>query len=217
MFGPSAAQDHKTCWKLLPWYVNDTLEQAERTGVEQHLVSCDACRQEVASLKNLRLHVRDAMPPESVPVDETASVTRVLQQVLHRIDDGERVRSWPSPSVRRMLAGQAAAILLLASMLVWPTAPDQPKIFETLSAPPTATSRAVDDFQTVRIVFDEAAREIELRRLLRSVKAEIVGGPTDIGAYTLRVERQSEVTDGEGLVLSRLRADPMVRLAEPVI
>ncbi len=217
MFGPSTAQDHKTCWKLLPWYVNDTLERAERAGVEQHLESCDACRDEVASLKDLRLHVRDTIPRTNAASVDDASVDRGLHQVQHRIDERDRIRSWPSPGVRWVLAGQAAAILLLVSMLAWPTAPEQPKIFETLSAPPQAVSQEEGDSQTLRIVFDEAAKEIELRRLLRSVNAEIVGGPTDVGAYTLRVERELEAIERDATVLSRLRTDPLVRLAEPVL
>ena len=63
-----------------------------------------------------------------------------------------------------------------------------------------------------RIVFHHGATELELRRLLRSLEAEIVGGPSAVGAYTLRVS--GETVDDD--VLARLRTAAVVRLAEPV-
>jgi anti-sigma factor RsiW len=44
--------------KLLPWYVNDTLTDDERRGVEAHLKDCERCRSEVAYLNTLRSQVK---------------------------------------------------------------------------------------------------------------------------------------------------------------
>ena len=44
--------------ELLPWYVNATLTEDERHGVEAHLKDCEKCRNEVAYLNTLRSQVR---------------------------------------------------------------------------------------------------------------------------------------------------------------
>ena len=206
MFRADPVPNHRSCWKLLPWYVNGTLEAGERAGIERHLEGCDACRQEVTSLEQLRGHVRN--PRDTAPIGAPA-MARGLRQALDRIDGaGSRFR--PSPAVRWVLAGQAAAILVLVSLLVSPTAPEEPGGYRTLSAP-RATSESGEGI--FRIVFSDNATEIELRQLLRSVNAEIVAGPSSVGAYTLRAGREPA---GGGERLERLRASPLVRLVEPI-
>ena len=63
------------------------------------------------------------------------------------------------------------------------------------------------------MVFAESTPEAEIRRLLATVRGEIVGGPSPLGVYTVALP-----ADGEPLpvVLSHLRAQPQIRFAEPV-
>ena len=205
------SNDHRTCRKLLPWYVNGTLEAAELAAVERHLEGCDACREELASLEDLRHQVR-ATRDESPAVPTPFATARGLHQTLERIDGDTRARFHTPPAVRWALVAQAAAILLLASLLLWPSTPEALETFRTLSDPPTVVEPGGE--QQLRVVFRDDATEIELRRLLRSVQAEIVGGPSSVGAYTLRLEERLErESEGAG-VLETLRGDPAVRFAE---
>lgn len=209
MFRSDPVPSHRACWKLLPWYVSSTLETAEREGVERHLEGCDACREEVASLAGLRQHVRADRDP--APVFDMA-VDRGLQQALRRIDGDSGRWFRASPAVRWVLAGQAAAILVLVSLWVWQPALSEQKTFHTLSARAVGQAPDDDSHSLWRIVFQAQATEIDLRHLLRSVEAEIVAGPSEIGAYTLRVSRAPDDADR----LARLRAESLVRLVEPV-
>lgn len=212
MFTANSAMTHRTCWKLLPWYVNGTLQAAEHEGVERHLETCEPCREEVASLGDLQEHVQseNRQEPRTLAQSPAMALERGLRQTLDRIDVEPRLRFRTSPTVRWLLAGQAAAIVLLASLLVRPQTPAGPKTFHTLSDRPVA-QETTDVRDTLRIVFDSRATEAEIRHLLRSAEAEIVAGPSEVGAYTLRVPPASDSTR-----LATLRADPLVRLVESV-
>ena len=47
-------QTHDEIDRLLPWYVNDTLGDAERALVAAHIAACRECRDNVAFLKYLQ-------------------------------------------------------------------------------------------------------------------------------------------------------------------
>ena len=55
----------------------------------------------------------------------------------------------------------------------------------------------------------------ELTRIVSETRLTIVNGPSDAGVYTLAVPAGRDMTAGEALV--RLRSDPRVRFAEPVV
>lgn len=38
---------HEEAWRLLPWYVNGTLDGSELAAVESHVAACGICRQEI--------------------------------------------------------------------------------------------------------------------------------------------------------------------------
>ncbi len=228
MIGATSTATHRHCWKLLPWYVNGTLETVERIEVEEHLEDCPDCRQEIEALGELRRQVHASQTlavTQAAAMESPTAASRGLRQVLDRIADDTNNRDannrnanrsfWPAPPVRWVLAAQMAAILVLTLFLAWPSTPQPPSTFPTaasyttLSDPRATTADA--DRKRIRIVFSETATELELRHLLRSVGAEIIAGPSSVGAYTLQA---SPDLDGDSDLLTHLRSDPLVRLAE---
>ncbi len=197
---------HRACRKLLPWYVNGTLNADERARVERHLEDCAVCREEVASLEDLQQCVRETS-------SETEAAVPGFGKVMAQIDAATAPRFRTPPAIRWALAAQAAAILVLAAMLIWPTAPASQDDFRTLSDPRVETGNAAPSF---RIVFSETATEAELRRLLRSVEAEIVSCPSSFGVYTIRVRAQSLPPAERDDWLARVRREALVRLVEPI-
>lgn len=127
------------------------------------------------------------------------------------------------PAVRWALALQAAAVLALALGLAYllatrtaaPSgpgpAPGTPSTFRTLAAPPP---QAAGEGLAVRAVFSPTASEEELRRLLLAAGARFAGGPSPAGVYTLEIAGDREEA---AAALARLRRDPWVELAEPVV
>jgi hypothetical protein len=61
------------------------------------------------------------------------------------------------------------------------------------------------------VVFKPETREAQLRRLLSTNDASLVGGPTDADAYLLHVPEAARAD-----VVTRLRARPEIVMAEPI-
>jgi len=75
---------HESVWLLLPWYVNDTLETAERRLVEGHLASCPSCGDELARCKALATALRNRQ--ETAPSPHPIQLARLME----RVEAGER-------------------------------------------------------------------------------------------------------------------------------
>jgi anti-sigma factor RsiW len=195
---------HDQARELLPWFANGTLVKDERTGVADHLRACGACRSEVESLDRVRRVVRDQ------PADDGSDLGN-LDEILARIDHDGSVHHRKTPLVRWLLIAQAAAIVILVILLLVPDSPrvaGDPQPFRTLSA----EQETVPPGALLRIVFADTTTERQLREIVQSVEARIVDGPSPVGVYTIRITDTQDLAS----VVERLRADPSVRLAEPV-
>ena len=200
---------HAAAWELLPWYVNDTLDQDERRAVHAHLLACAECRQEEARCRETAAAVRAG---RAAPSPHPAQLARLLE----RLDDEPEAREGPLRAilaapmgVRVALAAQAAALVALLAVIFWPASP---VAYRTLEA----TAPAVAGGTQVRVVFTPDATESEIRQLLLQIGGEISGGPSPLGAYTVRVPERGAAAEPLPVVLTYLRGHPRVRFAEPV-
>ncbi len=196
---------HDTCQELLPWYDNGTLKGQELEQVEHHLSDCGACRSALASIRDLKSSIGQA-------ADDDGVVAGSLDEVMRRIDAGGLARRRTSTMVRVVLLAQAAAIIVLASVLLFrgePPLNGDPRLFHTLSDPREVVVTAPG---SLRIVFDRSAQESQIRLLLQTVGAEIIAGPSLAGVYTIYVDGTQDL----GAIVKQLRADVAVRLVEPI-
>lgn len=121
--------------ELLPWYVNDTLEEHERQRVRVHLESCEDCRQDLELLSQLRNAVRTESPSPLVPEPRG-------DELLAALDRGERQDGLRHR--RQWLAAAAAAVLAVGTALImvapWVSSPDTPTQYETATSSPTISA-----------------------------------------------------------------------------
>ena len=198
---------HAEADRLLPWWVNGTLEGDEREQVAQHLADCAQCQREVEWLQTLQAELAS---------ETTASTDapRAMQRLRRRMRSANMLAQGAAPSAtaprrgwgRRdrwlawVVAAQAVIVVGLGGVLVHNH--QAPGEYRTLSSP--------DSHGTLLVVtFDPQMTEAQMRELVRSNDTRIVGGPTEAGAYLLGVspDRANHVRDN-------LRAAHGVTLAE---
>jgi hypothetical protein len=215
-FGGSA---HLEAQRLLPWWVNGTLEGSEFERMSHHLGECAQCRREVEELQRLRETYAQAAATVPAPPPSFANLRRRLQASDRPSPPQWRDwhRAWPLlPSwLRGLVVAQGLGILVLGGMLLTSTAPDPalqrdgPALYHALGAtdapPGDAHSR-----QLV-VVFEPAMSQERMRALLRANQARIIDGPNDAGAYVLAIPAARVAT-----ARAALRATPGVVLVEPL-
>lgn len=189
--------------KLLPWYVNCTLEPKEARKMAAHVAECHICQREVDSLVRIFSARARTMPKR--PVSEAR-----LDDLFSRIDryEGEKrreaqaERSSERPSLRQklstgimdwlgvrpaLLGGAVAAVVLgivAVPLLRAPATDDSYKVLTSEQAP-------AEELR-VRLRFQGAQSEADVKRLVQSgVAQQKLAGP-------YRVERRE---NGEYVVI----------------
>jgi len=208
-------QDHMDAQQLLPWLANGTLADPERTRVQAHLEACAECRAELSLLHTLRGAGEGGVPgcdvdgalarlmpqldaPAVLPAPSAtgnpATVPRTWRNRLAAND-----RHWLRTGVALQFCVIVALGILLAKS---PAAPESRSgDYRVLAATPAARTGLV-------VSFTPDTPERELRRILHASGARVVGGPTATGVWLLETEA------APASVLTRLRAEPAVTLAE---
>jgi hypothetical protein len=210
--------NHQTTRKLLPWYVNGTLQGEELTEVETHLDSCDPCNRELQQQRLLGHALRTS---EEMAFSAERAFSKLRAQIVLESHENleienragglwERLRhsiGRTATPVRWVLAAQLILIVSLGAFLVneRTAVPERADDFWTLTEAVPPTSKE----QLARVVFEEGASEGDIRSLLVESDSRIVHGPSPFGVYTLEIA-------GEEIV-DRLRASPLVVFAEPLV
>lgn len=202
---PFDASAHAAVDALLPWYVNKTLRGEDLALVEQHVPGCTQCQREIAWLRDV-FAACAAIP--LVP-DEPRNVAAPTADIGRR----DSPRNWPErvtdgwraaqPWTRWLLAAQLGAIVVLATLLAQDVHNDAS--YRTLGVSnPSAVAR-----DGIAIMFDPAVTQAEMQRIVHSVGASVVDGPTSTNAFVL------EVPPGQAArAVQILRSERAVTLAE---
>lgn len=198
----SVAMNHDAAWKLLPWYINGTLQASERALVDVHVRACLLCHREVDEQRQLHELVRES---DTVRISPRSS----FDTLMRRIDTGATAGTGFFIGYRpRVLAWLpvAAALLAVGVVLVvlFSSNPDRSGEFRTLSSEmPILQSNAA----ALQMVFAQHATAEEIRRLITGIGGRILDGPSGAGVYTIALV-DGPVQPG---VLEQLRADERVR------
>ena len=209
-----AAAQHQAVALLIPWYVNDTLDEGERAKVQEHLSGCQVCRDDLALEQRIHRGVSTDRAVEYMPA---ASLNRLRD----KLDDntgvqGPETRAWQSPRRRRVrhwrsLTAASIAIMAVAIGLLaadrWLQDRDHraAPVFHTVTSD---VPRPPDE--VVRAVFSPSITLVQLQSLLDKAQLRIISGPTEAGVYSLAAKSDLPVSES----LALLRQHAAVRFAE---
>jgi len=185
-------RDHDRLKRLLPWYAAGTLEEAEASGVEEHLAVCPRFRREIQSCLRLRTSLQGLS--RSLPPPPPEVLARTWTRILRH--EREQARSGFA-RLAGLFAASAAALAVAVAGL-------SPGSFVTLGIARRESS------PVLQVVFHPGTTEAEIRALLHGIGGTIEEGPRASGLYRIRLRGD---VDPERVV-ERLRRDRAVLFAE---
>ena len=205
-FPSNSERDCVRAWEAMPWVLQGSAPQAQSEWLESHLAQCAACRAEFTQQSCLQLAL-------SLPSDISVDANVGLGRLLARLDTPEpqemRLRqqsgTWLSRALVAVVLLQALGIGALGVKL-WSV--DGSPLYRTLSQ---ESLPAVPG--AIRVVPDAAMTVARWNALLHALRLKVVGGPNDVGAYTVA---PADATSAPRDTLQQLRATRGIRLAEPV-
>jgi anti-sigma factor RsiW len=166
--------------ELLPWYAAGTLAPEARAGVERLLAESPAARAELEWLRAIR---RDLPATLEIPAGDLGRARLMQRIAVERA--GPKVVELPRRRERpRWLApafALAASLLLAQGLVIGYLVHER----EASLAPLGGTPATGGDL--LQVTFRPDAAERDIRGLLGSIEAELVGGPGALGHYTVRV------------------------------
>ena len=204
---------HEHAWQLLPWFVTGRLSNDDAQRIERHLETCAECRAELEAQRELAAAFRRDDPVMLAP---QASLQKLLARVDRSVPESSEViptRKPRSPQWFAIAAAVPAFAIGASFVLLWQQFDDR------LHAPRFTTltnSSVASAGPTLRVVFRPETRTDALQRVVRSIDAQIVAGPTEAGVYTLRLT-QSMSEQRLAATLTRVRGEREVLFAEHVL
>jgi hypothetical protein len=194
---------HHAVQDLLPWFVMGTLDDEDRSLVDEHMRTCLICQREVQWHERLR-----AAHDEPVPAFDAERAFAALRARMNASSpvaarsSPSRERSWDWPWMKWALAAQFVLIIGLGITLA--LSRSEPTTYHALGQPGGAQAGA-----RLVVVFAPQASEEEMRRILQQSGTRIVDGPTATDAYILAVAPENAEH-----ALQALRAERSVHLVQ---
>ena len=173
---------------LLPWYLNGTLQPAERERVERWLGESPDHQAELAMWRAVQADVRQAAP---TPAFDEVGWRRLKAQL-----PGSRRSSW-------LKVAAAASVLLIAGLQTAILVREPADVHRPLTDTPGA------DQWRIHVRFAENATMAGVRALLDRHDAQMISGPSALGLYTLTIVKPSAQSSPDAL-LDALEAEPLV-------
>jgi len=207
--------EHAEVAALIPWYVNDTLDDGDSRRVTAHLALCAVCRDDLA----VQQRIYDAIGAQPVVnYMPAASLRRLHARIDARAAESSalavpppRQRAAPALSWRTWMAASVAGLAVAVGIYAgdhWLQSEQlEPKYRTVTTAEPRPRG------EVIRAVFAPTITLVELQGILDEAQLKIVSGPTEAGVYSLAAN--STLTVRASLAL--LRQHPTVRFAERTV
>lgn len=186
--------------ELLPFYVNGTLSEADRSWFETYLREHPQAGAELNWCQALQAKLRDDVPAVSSEVGLERAMRRIRSegpapQAARRAASpslGERLHDWfasllPQPLLRPAFAG-ALAVIALQTVVIVQMVGEAGDDASQIRAIPGAS--VAEQGPYLKVNFKGEAREADIRMLLVEVHGSLAAGPGQLGDYYLRIPPQ---------------------------
>jgi len=190
---------------LLPFHANGTLDGAERAEVDAALAQDAGLRAELAALEAIRGTLQ---AEKAEPGPGEFGLARLMREIAREeAAAGDRAPRQARAGAGRLRIWQIAAAVALALFL------GQSALLLRGEAPGFGLAGGGAGAAGLTVAFSADATEAEIRALLLSADAEIVGGPSALGLYTVapvepeRLTALRSVLEGAEIVESVERSE----------
>ncbi len=208
--------------ELLPFYVNDTLDDSDRASVDAYLREHPKSAAELQWYRSLQETMQRVAPAVSAEIGLDKVMARIRAERAPARSAakaaapslGERLRGWlaalaPQPLLRPALAGALAVVVVQAFVIAnLATRPDDGS--EIRATRPTV----VDPGPFLKVNFKADAREADIRMLLVEIDGTLAGGPGQLGDWYVRspearIAAAAETVKASGIVDGVARVDAL--------
>jgi hypothetical protein len=181
--------------ELLPFYVNETLDETDRAWVDAYLREHPKSAAELKWYRALQETMKRDTPAVSAEVGLDKAMARIRAErapsrapAQQAPSLGERVRGWlsafaPQPLLRPALAGALAVVVVQAVVIANLATQPNSDGSEIRAQRPTV----VDPGPFLKVNFKADAREADIRLLLVEVDGSLAGGPGQLGDWYVRI------------------------------
>jgi hypothetical protein len=182
--------------ELLPFYVNGTLSDSDRSWVDGYLREHPTAAAELNWYRSLQQRLHEDVPAVSSEVGLERALKRIrtegpAAQGARRAAGPslvERLRDWvsaivPQPLLRPAFAGALAVVALQTAVIVQLVIDRE----DDSSQIRALQGSVVDKGPYLKVNFKADAREADIRLLLVEVHGSLAAGPGQLGDYYLRI------------------------------
>jgi len=206
--------EHSQVQDLLPWYVNNTLQEDEHQLVHAHAKTCAACQADLQLLLKMQvaepasgtvpdldralarlLPKLDAQEPANKPKDSNFHA-RFLNIFQGMFKTGKNSLPWGMA----IMAAQMAIIIGLIAHIAYPGQDDNS--YRVLGSGERSSGNIV-------VVFKPETTVKDIQRIMSMNDARIIDGPTVTNAYLLNVD-EARLTQS----IKELRSEAGIELVE---
>lgn len=196
--------------ELLPWYINGTLDEADRAWMERHLAEHAEARDELEWFRSLQAQMRKDVPAvaPSIGLARTMHLIRGDRPTL-----AERVTGFfASLGMRPGLALAGVALMAVQAGVIHQLM--QAERDDTVEIRTIGTPRA-GAAPLLKLNFAPGTKEVDIRLLLVSVQGNLASGPGPQGDYFVRVPAGTEVASVDELKSNRFVRSVTLAVALP--
>ena len=216
---------HGECWNLLPWIANESAAAKDTARVEEHLRGCRECQEELEFQRQLREAIRSE---DAIVLAPQTSLNKLMQRIDSAADMDDEHEIAPAvvePVVARRAPARlrwlpiAAAVqgIAIAGLLAALWSQSRADLTAGRYSVLTTPTAAVAGGPVIRVVFGSKVALDDMNRVLRSIDAQIIAGPSEAGVYTLGLASGAADKAGVEKAIAQLRADGRVMFAEPAV